>query len=192
MDFYNEASNFIKKYEGYASKAKWDVNAYRLGHGSDTITLSDGTFRKVKQGDVTTRDLAAKDLTRRIKLDFEPTVKRQIGEPYYSNLPNTAKIALLSIAYNYGSITKPEIINAAKTGDTTLLANAIVDSTKNDNYGKSYYNSLKDRRLAEANFAKTITDFYYTNKTAINYGTIGAILLGLTGYFYYLKKKKII
>jgi len=113
MAFYDNVANFIKKFEGYSSKPYWDVNAYRLGYGSDTITLPDGTFRKVVKTDVTTREMAEKDIARRIKQDFEPVVKRQIGDAY-NKLPEPARTALLSIAYNYGSITKPAIRESAK------------------------------------------------------------------------------
>jgi GH24 family phage-related lysozyme (muramidase) len=153
--FYEIASNFIKQFEGFTSKAMWDVNAWRIGHGSDTLTLPDGTYRKVLQTDVTTREMAGKDLERRIKNDFEPKVRKQIGEPYYSNLPPNARISLISLAYNYGSITKPKIIQVARTGDVNALGNAIIEETKNDNLGKPYYNALRKRREIEGNFAKT-------------------------------------
>jgi len=156
MGFYDSAADFIKVFEGFTPNATWDVNAYRLGHGSDTVTLPNGSFRKVVKGDTTTKELAAKDLARRIKDNFEPKVRKQIGEPYYSNLPDPAKISLISLAYNYGSITKPAIIDAARSGDVEKLANAIIESTKNDNKGKSYYEALKKRREKEANYAKSI------------------------------------
>ena len=156
MGFYNEAAEFIKQFEGFTATTIWDVNAYRLGHGSDTITSPDGTFRKVVQGDVTTKEMAAKDLARRIEKDFEPKVRKQIGDPSYSDLPNPAKIALISLAYNYGSITKKAIIEAARTGDVVKLGDAIIESTKNDNAGKPYYNALLKRREKEGNFAKSV------------------------------------
>ena len=156
MAFYDEASDFIKQFEGFTSKATWDVNAYRLGHGSDTVTSPDGTFRKVVQSDTTTKEMAGKDLARRIEKDFEPKVRKQVGEPSYSNLPNPAKISLISLAYNYGSIPKKEIIDVARTGDVVKLGDTIIESTKNDNYGKSYYNALRKRREKEGNFAKSV------------------------------------
>lgn len=160
-NFYDKTSEFLKQYEGFAPKATWDVNAYRIGHGSDTLTLNDGTFRKVKKGDVTTKELAAKDLTRRVKNDFEPKVKKQIGENYYNNLPDPAKTALISITYNYGSLKVKDghlqpIIDAAQTGDVDKLADAIVESTKNDNKGKPYYEALKKRRKKEADLARSV------------------------------------
>lgn len=155
MSFYDSAADFVKGFEGFTSNATWDVNAYRLGHGSDTVTLPNGTYRKVVKGDTTTRELAAQDLARRLKA-YEATVIKQVGADAYNKLPEPARISLISFAYNYGSITKPAIIAAAKSGDVEKLATAITESTKNDNQGKPYYNALVKRRQAEANFAKSI------------------------------------
>jgi GH24 family phage-related lysozyme (muramidase) len=154
MNFYDRAAEYVKKWEGFSEKAVWDVNAWRLGHGSDTLTLSDGTYRKVLQTDTTTKELAAKDLARRIRLEFEPKVEKKIGKEYYDKLTDSAKIALISIAYNYGNITTHDIVDAARTGDVDKLAFAIVNSTKNDNAGTAYYNGLRRRRKDEAEFAK--------------------------------------
>ncbi len=157
MSLENDAAVFIKKFEGYSSKPYWDVNAYRLGHGSDTITFDDGTFRKVQKTDLTTRELAQKDLERRLKSEFIPKVKKQVGEPSWSNLPDPAKVSLISLAYNYGSITKPAIVSAARTGDVQKLGNSIVDSTYNDNakLSEKVRNTLRDRRAQEAAMAKS-------------------------------------
>lgn len=198
MAFYDSAADFIKKYEGFTPTAMWDVNAYRIGHGSDTLTLPDNTFRKVVKGDTTTKDLAAKDLARRIKLDFEPKIKKQIGEPYYSNLPEPARIALLSLAYNYGSITKKAIIDAARTGDVVKLSDAIIESTKNDNKGKSYYNALLNRRKKEADLAKSliqkISETITAGKEVIKKSPIKTIIvfaiIGIASFFLYKNLKK--
>lgn len=157
MSLENDAAVFIKKFEGYSSKPYWDVNAYRLGHGSDTLTLPDGSFRKVLKTDTTTRELAQKDLERRLKTEFIPKVKTQVGEPSWSNLPDPAKVSLISLAYNYGSITKKNIVNAARTGNVETLSKAIVDSTYNDNakLSEKVRNSLRDRRAQEAAHAKS-------------------------------------
>jgi len=195
-DFYDKASEFLKKYESFTPKATWDVNAYRIGHGSDTLTLNDGTYRKVKKGDTTTKELAAKDLARRIKKEFEPRLINQITEKAYNNLPDPAKIALISLSYNYGSITHPEIILAAKTGDVDLLAKSIVESTINDNKGTKYYNGLRKRRKAEADYAKSIKGksiFTFQNNSESSFNlkqTFFTALVVVTSYFLYTKIKK--
>ena len=194
-NFYDNAAAFIKKFEGYTSTAKWDVNHYRIGHGSDTLTLSDGTYRKVKKGDTTTKELAAKDLARRIKKDFEPKLKRQLGEDYYNDLPDPAKMGLLSLSYNYGSITHPEIITAAKTGNTEVLAKAMVESTKNDNKGKPYYEALKKRRKAEADYVKSVKgksfNFFNFKDGSLDIKQVFIVtLVVIGGYVLYKKLKK--
>ena len=152
MNFYNEAANFIKAMESFSSKAYWDVNAWRIGYGSDTITLPDGTFKKVIKTDTITRELAALDLQRRIKKEFEPTIIKQIGKNY-SKIKSNAKIALISLAYNYGSITHPEIIKAARLGDSNEIGKAIFDSTINDNKNNPFYQVNRIRRKKEWNKA---------------------------------------
>lgn len=152
MALYQDVSDYLKKWESFTPVAKWDVNAYRLGYGSDTITLPDGTYRKVKAGDKTTKELADKDLQRRIKLEFEPKVRNKVGEPYYTNLQDSAKVALISVAYNYGNLTKPAIVDAARSGNPKKIADAIVTSTVNDNKGTKDYNGLRRRRMDEANY----------------------------------------
>lgn len=123
--FYDKAAEYIKKHEGYSDKTYWDVNAYRLGYGSDTITTSkNGAFRKVVKGDVTNRDMAAIDLARRIKTEFEPRIINKVGAQTYNSLPENTKIALLSITYNYGSLPT-NVANAVKSGDNTKIAQAI-------------------------------------------------------------------
>lgn len=171
MNFYSDTAEFIKKYEGFTPTAKWDVNAWRIGHGSDTITYPNGTVKKVVQTDTTTRELAQLDLERRIKTDFEPKVKTQIG-PKYDQLPANSKTALISIAYNYGRVPTNEIINAARSLNSKDLANAFVNSTVNHNIGKPYYNALRQRRIAESNYILA-----NTQKTILTVGLPVFILL---------------
>lgn len=150
MNTEQAAAEVIKYFEGYRSTPYWDVNAYRLGFGSDTIELPNGTHRRVVPGDVTTVALATKDLIRRSRYEFIPKVANQIGEPYWSKLPVNAQAALVSIGYNYGSITKPGIIAAARTGNLNVLADAILDTTLGDNGGIN-----DNRRQKEAELVRT-------------------------------------
>jgi GH24 family phage-related lysozyme (muramidase) len=152
MSLETEAAIFVKKFEGYIDNATWDVNAYRLGHGSDTITFPDGSYRKVAKGDKTTREMAQKDLERRLKKEFIPKVETKIGQPYWNNLPENAKVGLISLAYNYGNVSKKSIVDAARSGDLNKLSIALVDSTYNDNkkLPENIRNTLRSRRAKEA------------------------------------------
>jgi len=145
------AANFLKKYEGYVGSAMWDVNAWRIGHGSDTITNPDGSFRRVVQTDTTTPKDAQRDLERRIRDEFIPRVQRQIGSGW-DLLSDGAKIALISLAYNYGSVPHTKIRAAAAAGDDNALKRLIVSETYNDNkrLPENVRNALRRRRAAEA------------------------------------------
>ena len=151
-----KAAIFIRAYEGFTDKAMWDVNAYRIGHGSDTITNADGTFRKVKEHDTTTREAALRDLMRRIRTEFIPRLQNQLGSATYNALPWPAIVGLLSLSYNYGSITKQSIITAARTLDTSLLADTVINATYNDNKSQpvNVQNELHKRRAEEAAFIR--------------------------------------
>ena len=156
MNTYSFAADLLIKYEGYNPTAVWDVNAYRIGHGSDTITDDNGNFRKVKKGDVTTKANARKDLERRLP-EFEKKIIRQIGAKYWEPLNYKVKGALISLAYNYGSITKQEIKEAIKTGNSKKIADAVINSTYNDNKSLSagVRQALRNRRKKEADIIRS-------------------------------------
>lgn len=191
MSLESNAADFIKGFEGFISKAKWDVNAYRIGHGSDTITLPSGTYRKVVKGDTTTREMAKQDLSRRLRDEFIPKVAKQIGEPHWSKLPENAKIGLLSLAYNYGSVSKKSILDATKSGDLNKISKAIVDSTYNDNSKLSEKERavLRDRRAKEASMVsnawqdvKGQVSGHPIQSSGVGMIFIGFVGLVITGY----------
>jgi ribosomal protein S8 len=51
----------------------------------------------------------------------------------------------------------------------------------------NYTNGLKAKL-----FKINVLEFYNKNKNKINYGTIGIVIIGITLYVYYLKKKRVI
>lgn len=124
-----QATGLLRNFEGFISKAQWDVNAQRVGYGSDTITRADGTVVKVTKDTVVTREDAERDLTRRTAI-FANNVRRELGDSNWNALPPNAQAVLVSYAYNYGSLAKtPSVIAAAKksaqTGDMVALATAV-------------------------------------------------------------------
>ena len=215
--FRTRAANIIAGFEGYISKATWDVNAYRLGFGSDTITLNDGTYRKVQKGDVTNLENAKKDLARRIP-EFEKEIRHYVGDGY-DKLTDNAKLAVLSISYNYGTpgaLSKsnhPILNEAIKKGDSKAVADAIVNDTINDDKGTNFYKYARLRRNTESAIAKTdsgnvnnikrvgntfnISKEYaqiFSNPTSGKItpaiiGTIGLIAVFTLGYYLYKQYK---
>lgn len=113
----------IKKYEGFSATPYFDVNAFRAGYGSDTVTLSDGSIRAVVQGMTVTLADAERDLARRIG-EFQDTIKRQIGGDTFNAMSQGQQDALTSIAYNYGSLPE-RIVEAIKTGNEGAIYTAI-------------------------------------------------------------------
>ena len=118
------AADLIKRFEGYQAQAYWDVNHYRVGYGSDTVTLSDGSIRKVVEGMTTTLADAERDLARRIG-EFQDTVKREIGSDRFNAMSPQQQAALTSIAYNYGNLTRTGQLDAFKTGSVEEIVTAI-------------------------------------------------------------------
>ncbi len=156
MSLEQRTAQFITAEEGFTPRAVWDVNAWRIGHGSDTITFPDGTFRKVVQGDTTTKEMASADLQRRIIRDFFPIVYRATGVETWNKLPDNSKIALTSLSYNYGKVKKV-IADAAKTLNAEHLARTLVSATYYDNQSQpeNIQIALRKRRQREADLIRS-------------------------------------
>jgi len=118
-----DAAALLRRFEGFRPDPYWDVNADRVGYGSDTITRADGTVEKVTKGTKVTREDAERDLNRRIG-EFQRGIQRDIGATAWSALPANAKAALTSVAYNYGSLPK-SVVSAVQSGNMGEVANAV-------------------------------------------------------------------
>lgn len=139
-----ETLAMIRKHEGFSSRTYWDVNAYRLGYGTDTITDRNGNVRRVRQGDTVTREDAERDLARRVQI-FRNGARRKIGEAQFDRLPAKTQAAITSVAYNYGSLDKlPSLVTAARSGNINAISRAIA-ARQGDNRGVN-----RKRRLEEA------------------------------------------
>lgn len=132
----------IKQFEGFRSTPYWDVNAYRAGFGSDTVTLSDGTVQRVVQGMTVSYADANRDLLRRVG-EFQDGIIGQIGRDRFSGFSEEQQAALTSIAYNYGSLPD-RILPAVRGGTSQDIATAIA-RLQSDNDGVN-----RNRRLQEA------------------------------------------
>ena len=134
-------TGLIAGFEGFRTNAYWDVNAWRTGFGSDTVTKADGSIIKVTKDTVVTREDALRDLNRRTA-EFAKGAAKQAG-PVWDSLGNNVQASLTSIAYNYGSLPS-RIMSAVKSGDTEAIAIA-VEGLAGDNDGVN-----RNRRLQEA------------------------------------------
>lgn len=140
----------LRDKEGFRSSTYWDVNAHRVGYGSDTITGPDGSVRQVRQGDTVTRADAERDLQRR-SADFLSGVKSSVGEEAFNRLNANQQAALGSVAYNYGSLPS-SVVTAARSGDPEALARSI-EGLQGHNEGVN-----RARRLSEAAMVRSTGD----------------------------------
>lgn len=124
-----QATGLLKNFEGFKSTAYKDVNAYRTGYGSDTVTRADGSIIRVTPTTTVTREDAERDLARRTR-EFANTARQNVTANVWDKLPPNAQAALTSYAYNYGSLKNSQSVvkaaaRSAETGDMSYLANAI-------------------------------------------------------------------
>lgn len=182
---YKYAAELLRAYEGFNKTAVWDVAAWRIGYGSGTITLNNGTYRTTKPGDVTTKENATKDLARRTK-EFEKKLIKKIGAEFWEPLNYKVKAALISYAYNYGNIIHSKLIDAIRKGENKLIADTLIKETYNDNkkLPENIRQALRKRRAKEAKIIKEAPQ--PKKKRTFKFIAVPLILFGA----YYLIKQK--
>jgi GH24 family phage-related lysozyme (muramidase) len=117
------AKALLRNKEGFRATPYWDVNAHRIGFGSDTVTREDGSVVKVVPGMTITKADAERDLERRAK-EFAATAIGQVGAREWGALPPATQAALTSVTYNYGSLPN-SVVNAVKSGNVDSIASAV-------------------------------------------------------------------
>lgn len=102
----------IKKYEGFRSKAYWDIDHWSIGYGSDT--MPDGS--KVTENSTITEAQAAALVPKQVQKK-EAELKKYF--PNYDKLPTQTKYALIDQAYRGGSGSfkkSPKFVTALNSG----------------------------------------------------------------------------
>lgn len=141
-----DAASLLREFEGFRETPYWDVNAHRVGYGSDTITKADGSVERVTKNSKVSRADAERDLDRRVQ-EFEQQAISDIGVDAWASLPGHARAAITSITYNYGEVPK-RIRDEARSGDVEALASA-VEALGGDNGGIN-----RKRRQREADIIR--------------------------------------
>lgn len=113
----DSSARLLRFFEDFRSDTYYDVNHYRTGYGSDTITDASGKPREVQKGDTVTIEEANRDLVRRIG-EFQDSIKKLIGADRFAQFSPAQQAALTSIAYNYGTIGTSKNGRGAKIDDT--------------------------------------------------------------------------
>lgn len=137
------ALDLLKKREGFRANAYYDVNAYRVGYGSDTVTREDGSVAKVTKDTVVSVADALRDLKRRVE-EFQNGIRSKIGNDRFNNLSEQQQAALTSVAYNYGSLPN-SVASAIKSGSSSEEVAKAIRALGSDNGGVN-----RGRRAEEA------------------------------------------
>ena len=122
-----QSAALLQQFEGFSSEPYWDVNNWRIGYGSSTVTDASGTVTTLSNDPSETPEYsiskadAARDLERRLSEEFIPNVMKTNG---VSSLPAGAIAALVSICYNYGKLPN-SVKKAVATKDVTEIADAV-------------------------------------------------------------------
>lgn len=124
------AAQMLRGFEGFIAYAKWDVNAFRAGFGSDTTTRANGQIEKVTKDTVVTLEDAQRDLSRRI-IEFQDGIQKAIGIDTWQALSEAQQAALTSIAYNYGQLPKSIVAAINGGGGPEAVAKAIAGLSVN-------------------------------------------------------------
>jgi peptidoglycan hydrolase-like protein with peptidoglycan-binding domain/lysophospholipase L1-like esterase len=134
-----QSAALLAGFEGFRSDAYWDSNNWRIGFGSSTITDQLGNVtqlsndRSDKPNFTITKADAIRDLSRRLEDEFIPDVMVHAG-----GLNNGTIAALVSVAYNYGSLPR-NVIAAIQTNDIDNIAQSVLDL-------KSHNGGINERR----------------------------------------------
>ena len=188
-DLVTQAYELIIKYEGFNATAKWDVSNWRIGHGSSTVTMADGSVYRLSNNRsepptiTITREDADRDLHRRISDEFIPSVKKSLGSNAYDVWEAGTIAALTSICYNYGSLPG-SIIAAAKTKTTSTLVAAVrALETHNGGINKKRRNKEADYIVAAENYIPGVTDVkdFVSNTASTGWNKLTNILGSAVG-----------
>lgn len=148
-DVVERATKLVSGFEGYIPNAQWDVNHYRVGFGSDTVT--DPATGQVSEVTANTtgisRAAAMADLNRRITREFMPKAASQVGAAPWAKLSPNTQAALTSIAYNYGRVPR-DIQEAAQTGNAQAIA-AAIEAHAADNRGVNAKRRYREAIVAQ-------------------------------------------
>jgi GH24 family phage-related lysozyme (muramidase) len=131
-------AEFIAGFEGYAGRAYWDVNHWRVGYGSDTEGPEQNN---VVEGMETTKPRALQNLMLRIPQYQHTAISAMGGEAVWEKLNENQQSAITSLVYNYGRL--PIVVTPSDPEKTAAAIRALQGANGGVN---------RKRRLSEAAF----------------------------------------
>jgi GH24 family phage-related lysozyme (muramidase) len=148
-----DAANYISLKEGFVSEAKWDVNHYRMGYGSEKIKKN-GKLLEVKKGDTCTKEQAVDTLASYGIPEYSKQIAKDLGQNNWNKLTGYQKAALTSLGYNVGAFFissrsyGKRIKAAIESGDMKKAAEEILNGPRKA--GGKLLSGLVQRRKEEA------------------------------------------
>ena len=147
------SSKYIASKEGFLQCAANDEGTLRLGYGTDKILQSNGTIRKVRAGDCTTKEAALKVLKYEVSKSYLARLvgvgERKISQTTFDSLSSAQKAACMSMVYNCGSLTK-SVATAIRSGNQSLAIQAFKNGPVKGAQSGKVYPGLVQRRNEEA------------------------------------------
>jgi GH24 family phage-related lysozyme (muramidase) len=144
------AVEFIAKKEGFLTKPKPDEGTLRAGYGTDKIVTIDGIVKSVGIDTVFTKEDAKRTLVYQIKNTFSTKIISQIGKQNWERLNDKQKAALVSYAYNAGSLRSNLVAAIKNNAPNQIVANAIIAGPTTGKQSGRVYPVLIQRRKEEA------------------------------------------
>lgn len=141
-NYREKAAAILRQEEGFRAKAYWDTNAYRIGYGTE---FKGNQAKSYRVNSTITSEAAEKQLLEYDIPRFENRIIQQVGKQYWVHLNENVKAALLSVAYNKGSLTT-DLITATRTGNADTIVSTI-ERTDAKTHG--------NRRRSEAALARS-------------------------------------
>jgi|GEM_PF-1936490 len=109
----------LRDYESFSPTAYWDVNAWRVGYGQDTVH-----GQRVYQGMRVSRSTAESAMASRWMRLERPALISQVGSTHYNRLNADQRAVLNSLKWNYGHVP-PRVVRAIHSGDCNYTADSI-------------------------------------------------------------------